>query len=74
MSADGTKESELNLSIGLKLRSIAELLGLKTQMTRSDESARQDYASYSVMEKLLIYFYLCYNYTYLQLEQIILLI
>ncbi len=53
VSADGTKESELNLSIGLKLRSIAELLGLKTQMTRSDESARQDYASYSEHEDLV---------------------
>lgn len=53
ISDDGSKESDINLAIGLKLRAIAELLGQPTSMTRSDDSARSDYAEYSEHEDLV---------------------
>lgn len=53
VSDDGTKESNINLSIALKLRAIAELLGQPVSMTRSDDSSRTDYASYSEHEDLV---------------------
>ena len=35
---DGTKESDLNLSIALKLRDLAAFYGCETVMTREDDS------------------------------------
>ena len=54
ISDDGSKESDINLAIGLKMRTLAELVGLNTVMTRSDDSARTDYASYSEHEDLVL--------------------
>ena len=53
VSDDGTRESDLNLSIAGKTRLIAELLGQKTVMTRENDSARTDFASYSEHEDLV---------------------
>lgn len=53
ISDDGTKESDLNLSIALRAKEIAELLGLETVMTRENDSARTDFASYSEHEDLV---------------------
>ena len=53
VSDDGTRESDLNLSIAGKTRLIAELLGQKTIMTRENDSARTDFASYSEHEDLV---------------------
>lgn len=38
ISADGTKESDLNLAIALRLDSIVRFCGQKTVMTRLDDS------------------------------------
>lgn len=54
ISDDGSKESDINLAIGLKMRALAELVGLSTVMTRCDDSARTDYASYSEHEDLVL--------------------
>ena len=53
ISTDGTKESDINLAIALKLRSLAEFIGQKTVMTREDDSWRTDAASYSEHEDLV---------------------
>ena len=53
ISADGTKESDINLAIGLKLCSLASFLGQDTVMTREDDSWRTDAASYSEHEDLV---------------------
>lgn len=54
ISDDGSKESDINLAIGLKMRALAEFAGLSTVMTRSDDRARTDYASYSEHEDLVL--------------------
>ena len=53
ISTDGTKESDINLAIALKLRALAEVIGQKTVMTREDDSWRTDAASYSEHEDLV---------------------
>ncbi len=53
IAANGVKESELNLSIALRLRSLADLVGLDTVMTRTDDSRRTDLLSYSEHEDLV---------------------
>ena len=53
VSDDGSKESDLNLSISLKLRDFSELLGVPYVMTRTDDSVRCDYADYSEHEDLV---------------------
>ncbi len=50
---DGSKESDINLAIGLRLRAQAELLGIPVAMTRCDDRARSDFASYSEHEDLV---------------------
>ena len=50
---NGVKESDINLAIGLKLRSLADFLGLHSVMTREDDGAQTDYADYSEHEDLL---------------------
>ena len=53
VSDDGSKESDINLSISLKLRDFSELLSIPYVMTRSDDSIRCDYADYSEHEDLV---------------------
>ena len=53
VSDGGTKESDLNLAIAERARLIAELLGQETVMTRTDNSARTDFASYSEHDELV---------------------
>lgn len=50
---NGVRESDINLSIALKLRSLADFLGTETAMTRTDDSARTDMAAYSEHEDLV---------------------
>ena len=50
---DGTKESDLNLAIALKLRDLASFYGCDTEMTRSDDSRRTDFMGYSEHEDLV---------------------
>lgn len=49
---NGQRESELNLSIALKLRDLASFYGLDTCMTREDENPRSGYENYSEREEL----------------------
>jgi len=44
---DGTKESDINLAIALKLRAMAELYGMENIMTRQDDRTLCDSESYS---------------------------
>ena len=53
IALNGMKESELNLSIALKLQQLASFCGQETVMTRADDSQRTDYASYSEHEDLV---------------------
>ena len=53
ISTDGTKESDINLAVALKLRALADFMGQKTVMTREDDSWRTDAASYSEHEDLV---------------------
>ena len=52
ISEDGTKESDLNLEIALRLNSIVRFCGQKTVMTRLDDSKKTDMMSYSEHEDL----------------------
>ena len=47
LGADGTKESDLNLEIALKLRALAELYGKENLLIRQDDRTRCDTESYS---------------------------
>ena len=47
LGADGTKESDLNLEIALKLRALAELYGKENLLIRHDDRTRCDTESYS---------------------------
>ena len=47
IGADGTKESDINLSIALKLRALAELYGRENIMTRQDDRTLCDSEDYS---------------------------
>ena len=47
IGADGTKESDINLSIALKLRAMAELYGMENMLTRQDDRTLCDSESYS---------------------------
>ncbi len=50
---NGVKESDLNLSIALKLRDLADFYGVGTRMTRQDDSRRTDILQYSEHEDLV---------------------
>ena len=52
ISADGTKESDINLAVALKLESIVRFCGQKTVMTRWDDSRKTDILSYSEHDEL----------------------
>lgn len=53
VSDDGSKESDINLAVSLKLRSIAVLLGQPVRLTREDDSSEVAYAEYSEHEDLV---------------------
>ena len=50
---NGVKESDLNLSIALKLRDLAAFCGVPCVLTREDDAARTDAAYYSEHEELV---------------------
>ena len=52
ISDDGTRESDINLAIALKLDCIVRFSGQKTVMTRLDDSRKTDILSYSEREDL----------------------
>ena len=45
--ADGSRESDINLAIALKLRALAEFYGQDNIMTRQDDSTKSDTPNYS---------------------------
>ena len=47
VSADGIKESDINLAVSLRLSALAGLFGVDTYMTRTDDSAGTDARNYS---------------------------
>ena len=47
IAADGTKESELNLAIALKIRAIAELYGIENCLLRQGDNTLSDSQNYS---------------------------
>lgn len=53
LAADGTKESDINLAIGLKLRALAEFYGQDNAMTRQDDSTKSSTESYSEHDDLV---------------------
>lgn len=53
LSVDGCKESDLNLLIGRKLQYMAELIGQRSVMTRSDDGGGGSYGDYSEHENLV---------------------
>ena len=53
VAVDGTKESDINLAIALKLRALAEFYALENVMTRQDDSSRSSAERYSEHEDLV---------------------
>ena len=53
LSADGTKESNINLAIALKLRALAEFYGQDNVMTRQDDSSMSSTENYSEHDDLV---------------------
>lgn len=53
VAVDGTKESDINLGIALKLRALAEFYALENAMTRQDDSSRSSVDRYSEHEDLV---------------------
>ena len=47
LGADGTRESDINLAIALKLRAVAELYGQENTLIRQDDSSKCDTEDYS---------------------------
>lgn len=52
ISEDGTKESDINLAVALRLESIVRFCGQKTAMTRWDDSSKTDMIGYSERKDL----------------------
>ena len=52
ISTDGTRESDVNLAVALRLESIVRFCGQKTLMTRWDDSKKTDIINYSEHEDL----------------------
>ena len=50
---NGAKESDINLAIAWKLRSLAEFFGVRTVMTRENDDISTDYGHYSEHEDLV---------------------
>ncbi len=53
ISADGKKESDINLSIALKLASLSDFMGIDCVMTRDTDSDNSDCGKYSERESLI---------------------
>lgn len=53
VSADGVKESDINLSIALKMRTLSDFLGVETVMTRETDTDNSVGGSYSEHNNLL---------------------
>lgn len=53
VAADGSRESDINLAIALKLRALAEFYGQENTMTRHDDSSRSAPENYSEHEDLV---------------------
>jgi len=53
ISIDGSRESDINLDIALKLRAISQFCGIETVMTREDDSSSADMAVYSEHQDLV---------------------
>lgn len=53
IAADGTKESDINLSIALKTRILADFTGIKTVMTRESDTDGAENGDYSERQNLL---------------------
>ena len=53
LAFDGTRESDINLAISLKLRDLAQFCGASVFLTREDDSRRTDILSYSEHEDLV---------------------
>lgn len=53
VGTDGSKESDINLAIALKLRALAEFYGQENIMTRQDDSTKSTTASYSEHDDLV---------------------
>ena len=47
LGADGTRESDINLAIALRLRAVAELYGQENTLIRQDDSSKCDTEDYS---------------------------
>ena len=47
LGADGTRESDINLAIALRLRAVAELYGQENTLIRQDDSSKCDSEDYS---------------------------
>lgn len=52
ISEDGTRESDINLAVALRLDFLVRFMGQKTVMTRLDDSRKTDILSYSEHEEL----------------------
>ncbi len=52
ISSDGTRESDINLAVALRLESIVRFCGQKTLMTRWNDSKKTDILTYSEHEDL----------------------
>lgn len=53
IAVNGVRESDINLAIAVKLGALAEFCGIRTVMTRTDDSRRTDLLSYSEHEDLV---------------------
>ncbi len=53
VAVNGVKESDINLAVGCKLSAVAGFCGVRTLMTRTDDSRRTDLISYSEHEDLV---------------------
>ena len=51
VSPNGTKESELNLCVSLRLRDLCRLLGFRVQMLRTEDVSLEDASAVTVSEK-----------------------
>ena len=52
ISAEGIKESDINLAIAIRLEKILVFLGQPVRLTRSDDSCKTDFSNYSEHEDL----------------------
>ena len=53
IGADGSKESDINLAIALRMKAVCDFFGLETVMTRVDDSRANDALTYSEHAELV---------------------